>query len=126
MEPVENRESLDASVEEDAPQPGAAVGERGQYRLLGASDSIEVAADQGREIRVGLRHGAEHPPASRRRLDVADPDLQVPLARLATPDEGRIPGRPDRLGWSRRPDRHWHRQFLDDLEGRVSTPHRLP
>src|SRR6476661_10201657 len=109
MEPVENRESLDASVEEDAPQPGAAVGERGQYRILGASYTIEAATDQGREVRAGLRHGAEHLPSSCRRLDVADPDLQVPLARLATPDEGRIQSHRDHLGRGGRLDGRRHR-----------------
>src|SRR3954470_2181351 len=35
VEPVQDRKFRDAGVEEDAPQPGAAVGERGQYGLPG-------------------------------------------------------------------------------------------
>src|SRR4051812_38462663 len=88
-ETIQNRGLGDTSVEEDAPQPGTAVGEGCQHRRVGASDSIEGAADQCGEIRVGLRHRTEHLPASRGRLDIADPDLDVPLAGLATPDEGR-------------------------------------
>ena len=55
---------------------------------------------------------------SARRLDIADPDLQVPLAVLATPDEGRIQGHHDRLGAGRRRlHRHLRWQRLGDLEG---------
>src|SRR4051795_6866316 len=65
VEPVKNREATDAGLEEDASQPGAAVGERGQRRILCPPNRVEVAADQRREIRVGLRDGTEHLPASR-------------------------------------------------------------
>src|SRR3954463_14064495 len=98
MKPVEYRKPLDASVEKNAPQPGTAVGKRRQRCALGPPDRIEAAADQACEIRVGLRHGAEDLPPAARRLDIADPDLQVPLAGPATPDEGRIQGHHDRLG----------------------------
>ena len=117
MEPVQGRKSGDARLEKDTPQPGAAIGERGQYRRPGASHGVETAADQRREIRVGLRHGAEHLPASRRRLDIADPDLQVPLATLAAADEGRVQGQRDRLGRSGRFEGRRHRQRSGDLEG---------
>ena len=88
MKPVEYRKPLDAGVEKNAPQPGTAVGKRGQHCALGAPDRIEVAADQACEIRVGLRHGAEDLPPAARRLDIADPNLQLPLAGPAAPNEG--------------------------------------
>src|SRR5215213_7718682 len=88
MKPVEYRKPRDASVEKNAPQPGTAVGKRRQHCALGPPDRIEAAADQAYEIRVGLRHGAEDLPPSARRLDIADPNLQLPLAGLATPNEG--------------------------------------
>src|SRR3954451_7592348 len=47
VEPVKDREPIDAGVEKDAPQPGTAVGERRQRRALGASCGLEAAADQG-------------------------------------------------------------------------------
>src|SRR4051794_24852325 len=117
VEPVKNREATDAGLEEDASQPGAAVGERGQRRILCPPNRVEVAADQRREIRVGLRDGTEHLPASRRRLDVADPDLQVPLAVLTAADERRVQGQRDHRGRRGRFDGRWHRQRLGDLEG---------
>ena len=118
MEPVQDWQPIDASVEKNAPQSGTAVGERRQRRALGASDSVEAAADQRSEVRVGLGDGAEDLPSSGRRLDIADPDLQVPLAVLAAPDEGRIQGHHDRLGTGRRRLRlRPHRQRLGDLEG---------
>src|SRR3954466_12922443 len=98
MKPVEYRKPLDASVEKNAPQPGTAVGKRRQRCALGPPDRIEAAADQACEIRVGLRHGAEDLPPSARRLDIADPNLQLPLAGLATPNEGRIQGAPSGAG----------------------------
>jgi hypothetical protein len=86
-EPATPSEAIVVTLDSTWPQPGTAVGEGRQHRHLGASDSIEAAADQGCEIRAGLRDRTEHLPASRRRFDIADPDLQVPLAGLATPDE---------------------------------------
>src|SRR4051794_17102056 len=88
MKPVEYRKPRDASVEKNAPQPGTAVGKRRQHCALGPPDPIEAAADQACEIRVGLRHGAEDLPPAACRLDIADPNLQLPLAGLATPNEG--------------------------------------
>src|SRR5215217_784121 len=90
VEPVEYRKPLDASVEKNAPQPGTAVGKRRQHCALGPPDPIEAAADQACEIRVGLRYGAEDLPSSAGRLDIADSNLQLPLAGLATPNKGRI------------------------------------
>src|SRR5215212_1923435 len=88
VEPVEYRKPLDSSVEKNPPQPGTTVGKRRQRCALGPPDRIEAAADQACEIRVGLRYGAEGLPSSARRLDIADPDLEVPLAGLAAADEG--------------------------------------
>jgi hypothetical protein len=87
MEPIQDRQPIDASIEKNAPQPGTAVSEGGQRRTLGPSNRVEAAADQRRGIRVGLGDSAEDLPLSGRRLDIADPDLQMPLATLAAPDE---------------------------------------
>src|SRR3954452_6838359 len=87
VEPVEYRKPRDARVEKNAPQPETAVSKRRQRCALGPPDRIEAAADQACEIRVGLRHGAEGLPSSARRLDIADPDLEVPLAGLAAADK---------------------------------------
>src|SRR4051812_5237329 len=117
MKPVEYRKPPDASVEKNAPQPGTAVGKRRQHCALGPPDRIEAAADQAYEIRVGLRHGAEDLPPAGCRLDIADPNLQLPLAGLATPNEGRIQGHHNRLGAGRRrlySHLRWER--LGDLE----------
>ncbi len=78
-------------IKKDAPQPGTAVGERGQRRALGASCGLEAAADQCSEVRLGLGDGAEDLPPSGCRLDIADPDLQVPLAVLAAADGSGLP-----------------------------------
>jgi hypothetical protein len=88
MKPVEYRKPRDASVEKNAPQPGTAVSKRRQRCALGPPDRIEATADQACEIRVGLRYGAEDLPPSARRLDIADPNFQMPLAVLAAADEG--------------------------------------
>ena len=88
MKPVEYRKPLDTSVEKNAPQPETAVGKRCQRCALGSPDRIKAAADQACEIRVGLRHGAKNLSSAGLCFDIADPDLEVPLAGLATPDEG--------------------------------------
>jgi hypothetical protein len=72
---------------QNGPQTGAAVGERGQLRVVGAADHLKVAADQRREVGLGPRDSAEHLPASSSRLDVADANLQVSFASVAAPDE---------------------------------------
>jgi hypothetical protein len=60
MKPVEKRWSGNAGIGENAPKPGATVGEGGQRRALGAAAGVEVAADQPRDIRVGSGDSAEN------------------------------------------------------------------
>src|SRR4051794_33520283 len=88
VEPVEYRRCGDAGVGQDAPEPGAAVGEGGQRRVPGPADGVEGAADQRPNVRVDLRDGAENLSSAGFCFDIADPDLEVPLAVLAAVDEG--------------------------------------
>ena len=60
VEPVEHRRCDDAGVGQDAPEPGAAVGEGGQRRVPGPADGVEGAADQRPNVCVGLRDGAKN------------------------------------------------------------------
>ena len=88
VEPVEHRRRGDAGVGQDAPEPGAAVGEGGQRRVPGPADGVEGAVDQRPNVRVGLRDSAENLSSAGLCFDIADPDLEVPLAVLAAADEG--------------------------------------
>ena len=88
VEPVEHRRRGDAGVGQDAPEPGTAVGEGGQRRVPGPADGVEGAADQRPNVCVGLRDCAENLSSAGLCFDIADPDLEVPLAVLAAADEG--------------------------------------
>ena len=72
---------------QNGPQSGAAVGERGQPRAIGSADCLQASADQRGDVGLGPGDSAEHLPGSLGRLDVADANLQVPLAVVAAPDE---------------------------------------
>src|SRR4051794_5426685 len=92
----------------------ARLGVRLRRRLWGARRSRRRSAA---EVRVSLHHGAEDLPPSARRLNIADPNLQLPLAGLATPNEGRIQGHHDRRSAGRRRlHRHLSWERLGDLE----------
>src|ERR1700726_3103371 len=68
-------------------RPGGAVGERGQLGVGGSTDRLKAAPDHYCDLRVGLRHGAEHLPATAGCLDVADTNLQMSFAIVAAADE---------------------------------------
>jgi hypothetical protein len=82
-----NQSSI-AGVGQDAPEPGAAVGEGGQRRVPGPADGVEGVADQRPNVRVDLRDSAENLSSAGLCFDIADPDLEVPFAVLAAADEG--------------------------------------
>src|SRR5271166_4746929 len=93
---VEDRQPGDAGIDENAPESGTAVGEGRQRRVRGPPDRVEASAELLFDVRTGLGHGAENLPPVSLRFNIADNDLQMPLAVLAAPDEGRIQARIDR------------------------------
>jgi hypothetical protein len=84
---------------------GGAVGERGQLGVGGSTDRLKAAPDHDRDLRVGVRHGAEHLSATAGCFDVADANLQMSFAIVAATDECRVHGDGDRRHGSRRRDR---------------------
>ena len=72
------------------------VGERGQLGVGGSTDRLKAAPDHHGDLRLGLRHGAEHLPATAGGLDVADANLQMSFAVVAAADECRVYGDGDR------------------------------
>jgi hypothetical protein len=86
-------------------RPGGAVGERGHLGVGGSADRLKAAPDQRCDLRLGLRHSAEHLPTTARCLDVADANLQMPFAVLAAADECQVYGDVDCRRSGRRPDR---------------------
>ena len=124
MEPVQDRRVRDAGLGQDGPHAGAAVGERGQLGVAGATHGVEGAPDQRHDVGAGVREGAEQLPAAPGRLGVADPHLQVPFALVAAPDERCIQAEGDRGRCGRihgvRLDRGGITQSLTELE-RMTT-----
>jgi hypothetical protein len=66
----------------------ATIGERRQLCGVGSAEGLKVSADQHRDVGIGSCNSAEHLPAPIERLNVADANLQMPLAVMAAPDEG--------------------------------------
>jgi len=114
---VEHRRRGDAGVGQNTPERRTAVGESGQRRVPGSSDSLEIAVDQLGDGSAGFGDGAEHLAAPGRRFDIADPHLQMPLALRAAADERRIQGHHNRRCRRGRPDRRALTQSLADLQG---------
>ena len=77
----------DPSLGQNRPQTGAAVGEPDQLRVGGSAHRLKVAADQHGDVGIGPRDSAEHLPRSGRRLDITDPNLEMPIAVVAATDE---------------------------------------
>src|SRR6186997_1228539 len=90
MEPVGDWWIRDPGIGQNRSQAGAAVGERGQLRLIGSAYRLQVSADQHGEVSIGPRDSAEYLPASDSRLDVADANFQMPFVVVAAPDESRV------------------------------------
>ena len=92
MEPtVEDRRLGDDGGGQYGPETGTSVGETGQLRLGASADGREVPADQLLDVGIGFGDGCENLPPSSLRLDIADPDLQMPFVLLTAADEGRNP-----------------------------------
>jgi hypothetical protein len=96
VEPIEDWWRRDPGIDQDRPQTGTAVGERGHFSIVGSANGSKVLADQRRDVSVSLGDRSEHLPASARSFDISDADLQVPFTRFATADEGRIHADSDR------------------------------
>ena len=88
VEPVEARRLGDAGIDQDRAQPGTAVGERRQLGISRLADIGKAAPDQRLDRGVGLGDGGENLPGAVGRLDIAEPDFEMPLAVLTAPDEG--------------------------------------
>jgi len=117
VEPIQDGQPDDAGIGENAPEARAAVGEGGQRRVLCSPDSVEVAADQRSDVGIGFGDGTENLPVPRLRFDVADPDLQMPLALCTAADERRIQGDHDRRSCCFRPNCGALTQSLADFQG---------
>jgi hypothetical protein len=90
VEPIEDGWLPYTSVGQDRPKTGTTVGEGGQVSVAGSAQCLEISADQHRDVGIAPRDGAEYLPTSTGHLDVADANLQMALAVVAAPDEGRI------------------------------------
>ena len=86
----------DAGIDQDRAQPGTAVGERRQLGVGGLANLFEATLDQRFDRRIGLCDRGEHLTGFMGRLDVAQTDLQMPLALLAAANEGRVQDQGDR------------------------------
>ena len=116
VESVENRRVRDPGIGQNRPQTGAAIGERGQLRVVNSADRLQASADQHRDVGIGPRDGAVDLPAPVGSLDIADPNFEMPFAVIAATDEGRIHGDGDGRRGRLRLDRGGVTKLLTDLE----------
>jgi hypothetical protein len=72
MKPIENRWPRHARRGQDRPKARTTIAERGQVSVVGSAHSLDVSADQHRDVGVALRDSAKYLPTSAKRLDVAD------------------------------------------------------
>src|SRR5713101_2423008 len=92
VEPVRDRRRVDAGLGQNRTQTGTAVGERRQCGVAGSADRLKVSPDEHCDVSVGLRDSAEYLPATIGCLDIANANLQMPLAIVAATDEGCVQG----------------------------------
>jgi hypothetical protein len=92
VKPVENRQFGDAGISQNVPKARTAIGEGRQRSAVRSTNGVEVPADQHFDVRVGSDDRAENLTSTSFRFDVANPNLQVTFAILATPDEGGVQG----------------------------------
>src|ERR1035437_3818916 len=106
MEPVQDRQIVEASIGENTSKAGTTIGKCSQRGVFSSSDGVEVMTNQHFDIHFGSDDGAENLAAASLCFDVAHPYLQVTLSVLATSDEGGIQG--DRRQCYRRKFRAQH------------------
>ena len=117
MKPIQDRRSDDAGIGKNAAKARATIGEGGHRRVLGSADGIEVAADQLLDVGIGADDSAENLAATRRRFDIADPHLKMPLTIRTAADKGRIQAHHDRRRRRSRPGRRTIPQRLAGSQG---------
>lgn len=105
VKPVENRQFGDSDVGQNAPKASTAISEGRQRGAIRSTDGVEVPVDQHFDVRVGSDDSAENLTSTSFRFDVANPNLQVTFAILATSDEGGVQGDRDRRRCGFPPDR---------------------
>jgi hypothetical protein len=113
----------DAGVGENASKSRATIGESSQRCILCPTDSVEVPVDQYLDFRFSSGDGAENLSGFGFHFDIADMHLEMPLAVLATPDEGRIQRDHDRRRRHFRPYGGTLTECPADPQG--MTPHGL-
>jgi integration host factor subunit alpha len=72
VKPIRDLRFLATGLRENRPKARGAVGEGGHLGVGGSTDRLKAPPDHHGDLCVGLRHGAEHLPATAGRLDVAD------------------------------------------------------
>src|ERR1022692_2868780 len=120
MEPVQDRQIVDASIGENTSKAGTTIGKCSQRGVFSSSDGVEVMTNQHFDIRFGSDDGAENLAAASLCFDVAHPYLQMTLSVLATSDEGGIQGDRDR----RRPRFRLDRGTITKCRAVIAHPPR--
>ena len=82
MKPIEDWRIGDAGGGQYGSETGASIGETGQLRVAVPANGLELPADQRDDVGIGSDDGSENLASSNLRLDIADPDLQMPFAVL--------------------------------------------
>ena len=90
MKPVQYGRLRKTRVGQDRSKAGTTIGERGQISAVNSAHRIKVSADQQRDVGVALRDSAKYLAAAAGHLDIADTNLQMALAIVTAPDEGRV------------------------------------
>jgi hypothetical protein len=54
VEPIEDGWRRDPGIDQDRPQTGTAVGERGHFGVVGSANGSEALADQRRDVGVSF------------------------------------------------------------------------
>ena len=85
--------------------------------VFGPANGRELPADQRDDVGIGSDDGSENLASSNLRLDIADPDRQMPFAVLTAADEGRIQADGDRRSRCRRRDHSAIVKLLAEFQG---------
>ena len=96
VEPVKNGWHREPGIDQGRSQTGTAVGERGDFSVVGSADGSKALSDQRRDVCDSLRARSEHLPPSTCSFNISDADLQVPFTLFATTDERQIHADGDR------------------------------
>src|SRR5271163_452877 len=125
MKPVENWRFGDSGIGENASKSRTSIGEGRQFGAFRSADGVEAPADQYLDVRIGFRDGTENLSCTGFSFDVANPQLQMTLPILTTPDEGGIQGDRDRRRSCFRPDRGTIRESFANPQGMAAQRLRV-